>query len=107
MISMNELIEKIEKVTSTLMRYDMEGFAIQAQELVDDMVGILPVIISYYSDPKMDDVREDALYWPGQLERIIHALESPDRLETVDVLYNETYPNLVELRDMLVKRGIL
>lgn len=107
MMNMNDLIEKIEKVVSALMRYDMEEFALQAQDLVDNMVSFFPIIISYYSEPKMEDVKEDALYWPGQLERIIRALESPDRIETVDVLYNETYPNLVELRDMLTERGIL
>ncbi len=104
---MNELIEQIESTVSDLMRYDLESFAVKAQELVDKMIAVFPVIISIYSDPRMEDVREDALYWPGQLERIIKALESPDRFETLDVLYNETYPNLVELRGILTKRGIL
>ena len=104
---MNELILQIEKVVSILMKYDLEGFTAAAQSLINSMIAIFPAIISVYSDPKMEDVRDDALYWPGQLERIIGALKSPDRFETVDVLYNETYVNLVELRDMLVKRGLL
>lgn len=103
---MNELILLIEEVISALMRYDMEEYAQKAQEFVDDMMALLPSIINSYSDPKMADVREDALYWPGQMERIIGALESHDRFEAVDVLYNETYPNLIELRDMLKERGL-
>ena len=104
---MNELILLIEETVSALLRYDMDVYAQKAQRIVDDMMALLPSIINCYSDPKMSDVREDALYWPGQMERIIKALESHDRFEAVDVLYNETYPNLMELKDMLVERGIL
>ena len=89
------------------MRYDMNRYAQQAQKTVDDMMALLPAIINCYSDPKMSDVREDALYWPGQMERMIRAFENNDRFEAVDVLYNETYPNLIELRDMLKNRGLL
>lgn len=107
MRNMNELIKQIEDVVSELIRYNMDIFAAKAQDMVDKMVAVFPVIISSYSDPQMEDVREDALYWPKQLERIINALESPDRFETVDVLYNETYPNLIELRDILIERGVM
>lgn len=103
---MNELIQLIEETVSALMRYDMEEYAEKAQKLVDDMMTHLPSIINCYIDPKMSDVREDALYWPGQMERMIKALESHDRFEAVDVLYNETYPNLTELKAMLEERGI-
>lgn len=104
---MNELIIQIKETISALIKYDMEIYAQQAQKLVDDMMALLPTIINCYSDPKMSDVREDALYWPGQMDRIIKALESHDRFEAVDVLYNETYPNLIELKNMLKERGLL
>ncbi len=104
---MDKLILLIEEDISALMRYDMEEYARKAQQVVDDMMALLPSILNSYSDPKMADVREDALYWPGQMERIIKAFESHDRFEAVDVLYNETYPNLLELKGMLEKRGIL
>ena len=103
---MNELILQIKNTVSDLMRYDYENYAAHAQELVDKMIAIFQTIISKYSMPEMEDVKEDALYWPGQLERIINALESHDRFEAVDVLYNETYPNLMELMDMLQERGL-
>ncbi len=104
---MNELIRQIEEIVLELVRYDLDGYAAHVQGLVNSMVAVFPEIIAYYGDPRMTDVRDNALYWPGQLERIIKALESPDRFEAVDVLYNETYQNLVELRDMLAKRGLL
>ncbi len=104
---MDELIKQIPKVVSALMRYDMDEYAQKAQEFVDTMMTNLPFIINCYSDPKMEDVREDALYWPTQMERIINALESHDRYEAVDVLYNETYPNFLELKGMLEERGLL
>ena len=104
---MDELLIQITKTVSSLMRYDMDDYAQKAQEFVDDMMLALPSIINCYSDTKMADVREDALYWPAQMERIIKAFENHDRFEAVDVLYNETYPNLEELKGMLQERGIL
>ena len=103
---MNELIDKIEEGISQLLRYDTKSFGESAHDIVNTMMTMLPVIISCYNDPKMSDVREDALYWPGQLERIINVLEKDDSFELADVFYNETRPNLIELRDMLVKRGL-
>ena len=103
---MNELIDKIEESISHLLRYDTKSFGESAHDIVNTMMTILPVIINCYNDPKMSDVREDALYWPGQLERIINVLEKDDSFELADVFYNETRPNLIELRDMLVKRGL-
>lgn len=104
---MDDLLIHITKTVSSLMRYDMDEYAQNAQEFVDTMMSALPSVINCYSDPKMADVKEDALYWPAQMERIIKALESYDRFEAVDVLYNETYPNLEELKGMLQERGLL
>ncbi len=104
---MNELIDKIEESVVKLLKYDTKGFGESAQESVNMMMALLPAIINCYSDPKMEDLREDAVYWPGQLERVINTLESEDSLEIIDVLYNETRCNLIELRDTLAKRGLL
>ena len=104
---MNELIKKIEESMAKLLAYDTKGFGDDARDVVNMMMSLVPGIINFYNDPKMSDVREDALYWPAQLERVIKALENDDGFEIVDVLYNETRPNLMELRDMLVKRGLL
>ncbi len=104
---MDELIDRIEQTVSELMQYDMEHFGPDAQEMVNNMIVLFPAIIEIYSDPRMSDVRGDAMHWPGQLDRIIKSLEKGDYFEVVDVLYNETHPNLIELRDMLKSKGIL
>ncbi len=104
---MNELIDKIEESISRLLRYETKEFGENAQEIVSLMITLLPSIIACYSDPKLSDVREDALYWPSQLERIIKTLENDDCFELIDVLYNETRSNLVELNELLISRGIL
>nr|MCR5649858.1 hypothetical protein [Lachnospiraceae bacterium] len=84
---MDELIDRIEQTVSELMQYDMEHFGPDAQEMVNHMMVLFPAIIECYKDPRMTDVKEDALYWPGQLERIIKSLEKGDYFEIVDVLY--------------------
>ena len=104
---MDELIKRIEEAVSDLMQYDMEKFTAKAQELAGIMMAVFPVIINSYNDPRMEDVRQDAVYWPGQLEKILKVLEKGDWFEVADTLYNETRPNLIELRDMLTARGIL
>ncbi|MCR5591164.1 MAG: hypothetical protein K6F73_06470 [Lachnospiraceae bacterium] len=104
---MNELIDKIQKSVSQLFKYETKEFGESARDIVNSMMALLPVIISFYNKPEMEDLREDALYWPGQLERIIKCLEKDDSFEIADVLYNETRANLIEFRDTLVKRGLV
>ena len=104
---MDELIAKIEETVRNLMSYDMEEYASCAQELSDMMMAVFPVIISSYADPRMKDVAEDAKYWPGQLERILKAFEDGDDFATADILYNETRANLIELKGILNKKGIV
>ena len=104
---MEELIARIEETISALLKYDMESYGALAQEMIGMMMTMLPAVIDCYNDPKMSDLREDAMYWPGQLQRIIDSLGSGDYFEVTDVLYNETYPNLVELKGYLEERGIL
>ena len=104
---MNELIAKIEETVSVLLQYDMEQYAKLAQELVNMMMTMLPAIIDCYNNPLMSEVREDATYWPAQMQRIIDSLGGGDYFEVVDVLFNETRPNLMELRENLVQKGLL
>ncbi len=106
-LNMDELITRIEKTVSELLQYDKERFNIDAQELVNILAATLPSVISCYGDPRMSDLSGDALYWPGQMERIIDALKSGDWFKVADVLYNETHPNLIELKDTMVSRGLI
>lgn len=103
---MDALIEKIEETVYCLLKYDMEKYAVGAQELADMMMMIFPVIIAKYSDPRMKDHAEEAKYWPAQLERILNAFGAGDDFATADVLYNETRANLIELKYVLEKKGI-
>lgn len=104
---MDELIGKIEETVLALLQHDMEHYPSLAQELVNMMMTMLPAIIDCYNNPKMADFREDATYWPGQMQRIIDSFGSGDYFEVTDVLYNETRPNLIELKDTLVRKGLL
>ncbi len=101
------MIAKIEETVSALLQHDMENYPSLAQEMVNMMMTLLPAIIDCYNNPGMEQFREDATYWPGQMQRIIDSLGSGDYFEVTDVLYNETRPNLIELRDNLVKKGLL
>lgn len=98
---MDEIIKKIEQAVMCLMQYRMEEYATHAQELVDMMMSVFPQIIALYADPTMKDHAEDAKYWPAQLERILDALQRGDDLATVDILYNETRANLIELKGII------
>lgn len=104
---MDELITEIEETVIALMKYDMEKYSKLAQDVVNKMMAVFPVIINCYGDPRMSDLKEDATYWPGQLERVINALGTGDYFEVVDVLYSETRSNLVELKEVLDRKGLL
>ena len=104
---MDEIITKIEDVVNKLIKYDNEGYAVAAAELANEMIEKLPGIITYYADPRMREHFEDAKYWPGQLERILNALNAGDDIATFDVLFNETRANLLELKGILEEKGIL
>ncbi len=104
---MNKLISKIEYVVERLLLYEQTEYAKAAEELVNMMISEFPVIISYYAVPEMSDYAKDAEYWPGQLERVLNALNAGDDLATADILYCETRANLIELRDILKEKGLI
>lgn len=104
---MDELIKKIEETVLCLLQYDMEKYPVLAQELVNMMIAVFPVIINLYSNPGMSDMKDDATYWSAQLERIVGAINGGDHFEVVDVIYSETRANLIELQNELAKRGLL
>lgn len=103
---MDELIAKIEDIVRKLIIYDNQAYAEAAQELANDMITMFPEIVKAYAMPEMEEYIEDAKYWPGQLERIINAFNAGDDFATIDVLYNETRANLMELKEILMKKGI-
>ena len=104
---MDELIKEIEDTVVALIRYDMEKYPDLAQEIANKMMVIFPAIIDCYNSPQMQDMREDAVYWPDQLKRVIEAFDRGDAFEVMDVLYNETRANLIELKEIYEQRGLL
>ena len=103
---MDELISQIEETVDAIFKYDTKNYAELAQKFVNTMLKMLPAIIDCYNFPCMADVRADATYWPGQMQRIIDVLETGDFFEVSDVLYNETRPNLLELKETLKSKGL-
>ncbi len=104
---MDELIKKIEETVPLILEYDQDGYEIAANDLANIMIRVFPEIILYYADPRMSDHSEDAAYWPSQLERILNAFDSGDDLATADILYNETRANLIELKGILMEKGMI
>lgn len=104
---MDRVIELIRLTVNELLQYRMVTFEQYANEMVNVMFDVFPQIIAVYADDRLSDVSGDASYWPSQLERIIKVLEGGDDFAAVDVLYSETLPNLIELRDILTERGII
>ncbi len=104
---MDELISGIDKTVIALMKHDLKDYQTSAQDLAEKMIVLFPVIADVYKDPRMQELREDAAYWPDQLERVIAAFGRGDYFEVADVLYNETRPNLIELKEVLSQKGML
>ena len=104
---MDRVIELIQKTVNELIQYHLEEFCQCAGELVNTMFEVFPQIIATYSDERLSDIAEDATYWPAQLEKIVNVLEKGDEFAIVDALYNETLPNLVELKNILIEREIV
>ena len=104
---MDELILKIDDVVGKLIGYDQEGYAVAMDDLANSLISALPTIVSYYTDPRMEEYREDALYWPQQYERIFNATKAGDDLAVADILYNETRANLEELAGILKEKGMI
>ncbi|MBR6160001.1 MAG: hypothetical protein IKQ40_06825 [Lachnospiraceae bacterium] len=103
---MDELIVKIEEVVRKTISYD-QGYPAAAEELINTLIPVFTKIVSYYAVPEMAEYAQDASYWPGQLERILNALNMGDDFALVDVLYNETRANILELKGILVQKGLI
>lgn len=103
---MDRIILQIESVISHLMKSEYDEYADGVSNLINSMIQIFPTIIACYYNPLMNEYVSDATYWPSQLERIMNAVKAEDELAVIDVLYNETYQNLIELKNILQQKGI-
>ena len=65
------------------------------------MLNTFPRIISAYTLPEFEEVKQDMQYWTGQVKRILEALESRDHFLLIDVLKFETMENLEIFKEMI------
>ncbi len=103
---MNELIIKIEDVVNKVLAYDQKDYPAAAEDLISSLISGFTKIVTVYANPEMSEYAEDATYWPGQLERILSAFDTGDDFALVDILYNETRANLLELGNIMREKGL-
>lgn len=101
------LIKELEIDTENILRNRRQDFKDNYQRLLTMMFDILPDIISSYSDERMTDLKDDATYWPAQVEKIVSLVtDGSDALAMADALYFELCGNLIEYQKVLVSRQI-
>ena len=103
---LNELIDLLKNVSTELLSGKLNKFEASCGQIINISMELFPKIIVSYSDPKMEDLREDATYWPMQLERVINTIQGKDIFAMYDVLYCETRANLIGLKQIYMERAI-
>lgn len=104
-----DLAELLDNMSKEAIQGNMDILIEMYVELKAKLFMVFPIIIGFYSDERMKDLSEDALYWPGQLQRIIDAFEAHDFVDlfyVYDVLKAETYNNIIELVNEIRNRNI-
>lgn len=104
---MDELMFLIEETCRKLLAGKDNEFRECFEKTLREMMAIFPKLIVAYSNPTMSDMAQDAVYWPQQLERIIQTADSQDKIALFDVLYSETYMNLIEVNGIMNERKVL
>lgn len=101
------LILELEELTKMLWKNDRSRFAESYNKILSIIMEIMPMIIASYANDKMADIREDALYWPGQVSKIIDLCsKGNDIIAMSDALYYELRANLVEYKHIITERMI-
>ena len=104
-----ELADLLDRMSKEAIKGNVKTLIDMYVELKESLFVVFPIIIGLYSDERMKDLSEDAMYWPGQLERIIDAFEGHNFIDMIyiyDVLKAETYANIIEFIGELRKRNI-
>lgn len=104
----DSLIDMLEVNSELLWKNEQIPFAKESQNMINEMMTLLPEIIGLYSDEKMTDLASDAVYWPSQLQKIIDLLGyGKDVIAIADALYFEMRANLIEFRTVIVERNLV
>lgn len=104
-----DLAELLDNMSKEAIQGNTDKLIEMYVELKEKLFAVFPIIIGLYSDERMKDLSEDALYWPGQLQRIIDAFEAHEYMDmfyVYDVLKAETYTNIMEFVNEIRNRNI-
>lgn len=103
---LEELIEVIDLLTEAIVKNKDYAAKRIMPVFTELLMEVVPIIIDSYELPQLEEVAEDAIYWQGQVERIMNALEGEDWFAMVDVLHFETKENLMTYKQMIEKAEI-
>ena len=100
------LLTLLQKYAEAIMCDNQTGLTELREPVSNALSDAFPVIITAYGDAAMVDLADQVTYWVDQLRRITSALASADSLQQLDVLYFETWGNLIEFMNMIDERGV-
>lgn len=100
------IIDELREFPDCIMLNSIDEYAKKCESIIKHILSILPLMIASYSLPEMFDISGDAIYWPGQLQKMCDTVKLMDRFAIYDSFYNETYMNLCEYKDTIDARGI-
>lgn len=104
---LDRLISELEELTNMLWKNEKAKFFENYKVVLADMMEVIPLVIAGYSHHKMDDIKDDAMYWPGQVSKIIDLIgKGNDVIAISDALFFEMRANLIEYRDVLIEREV-
>ena len=105
--NIDTIINELEIDSVFLMQNKKKSFLDNYQRLLELIFEYLPLIITSYSDEKMSDIKEDALYWPEQVDKVVSLIKNgEDVLAIIDALYFELRANLIEYKNEIIKRNL-
>ncbi|MEG1847127.1 MAG: hypothetical protein RRX92_05785 [Lachnospiraceae bacterium] len=102
-----ETIETIDLLTEAIAKNRAYAAERLMPVFINLLQAVIPIIISSYELPQLQDEAEDMTYWQGQMERIMEALEREDWFAMIDVLHYETKENLMLYLDRMEKMEIV
>lgn len=105
---LDEIINELESDSIYLFKNQKELFKEEYNQLIIDLINIIPQIIFSYSNEKMSDLKEDVKYWSDQMEKIVFISENGnDVFAMADALYFEMRANLILFKEVIMDRGVV
>ena len=99
------LIDMLGECAELLWLLRTEQFREKFSEVISKLFEVVPQIIVSYSDEKMNDISEDALYWPNQINKIMGIVDGGNDIFALsDALYYELRANLIDYKATIIDR---